>query len=769
MVSQNGRNGQPKNGGAHAEGALPAYVQRVLDAFGAVPQGDGWVGHCIAAGHGSDGVDSTPSLRITLGKGGRILLDCRVGCGVHDVLEGAGLRMYDLYPHDGDEINESYVPAPATRLISQQEIDSWNQVYRYLLSLLPLDANHRADLRARGLSDETIDRNGYRTLRHNLPCISSTDLHDKFSTDLALVPGFKQGPDGKYRLLFEAGGILVPLRDTQGRVRALKVRRHNLTPKYVYLSSVKHGGPSPGNPCHVPAHDPVVQCEDFIRVTEGELKADAVFSMTGKLCLSCPGVTAWRSVLPVLEDWLPTVKRVLVAYDWRDVANRNKKPVRRQLRAFLDALRDRGYDVGVEEWDEQYKGLDDALVEEARGRKTSRRDHWGEQAFHTLEAIEQRTRAHAGVGEAEANHKTKPRAMKLESVDLTKMTPREVLWLWRGFIPRGGITQLDGAPGLGKTTLAVRVVAAVTRGLPVVDGDEPDLPGPADVIFLTTEDSWEYTLVPRLIAAGADLQRVHPLILKDDAGEEALLTVPRDVLLLEEKIKEHNAVLLVLDPGVGYLDDHVKAKENKDVRRALTPLASMLDRTRAAALSLGHLNKNNGASSINRSMDSIAFVAIARSHLVIGKHPDVEGDLGLAVSKGNLAPRQQSLIYRTVGVKVPVQSDAGEMVEVDHPVINWGGRTDLPADRLITDADLSKSAKRAPRKPKKEQLTEVVRSLLQDEPTQVVMLQRVAKAMGISVETLQQVSRDLNVKKKHKRTGPQPLRGSYWSLPEIKS
>jgi hypothetical protein len=76
--------------------------------------------------------------------------------------------------------------------------------------------------------------------------------------------------------------MLIPIRDLSSRIVALKVRRDDPAedgPRYVYLSSVGHGGPGPGSPVHVPLG--TVALDGVARVTEGELKADLAAALSG--------------------------------------------------------------------------------------------------------------------------------------------------------------------------------------------------------------------------------------------------------------------------------------------------------------------------------------------------------------------------------------------------------------------------------------------------------------------------------------------------------
>ena len=107
----------------------------------------------------------------------------------------------------------------------------------------------------------------------------------------------------------------------------------------------------------------------------------------------------------------------------------------------------------------------------------------------------------------------------------SRITPRPVSWLWEGRIPLGELTLLAGMGGLGKSILACDRAARLSRGQ--LDGDRRG--DPVSVIYMTAEDSWESTLVPRLMAAGANLDRIMNVEIPGDDGYEEGLSIPEDI------------------------------------------------------------------------------------------------------------------------------------------------------------------------------------------------------------------------------------------------
>jgi hypothetical protein len=232
-------------------------------------------------------------------------------------------------------------------------------VYSDLLALLTLAAGHRDNLRGRDLTDEQIDRRGYRTLPVQGRARLAAKLREQFGGKVLSVPGLvvKQGKNGPYLSIAGAAGLLVPVRDPAGRVLALKVRRDDGGPgsRYSYVSSTKHGGPGPGSPVHVPLG--VTAPCPCVRVTEGELKSDVATSRSDLPTISIAGVGNWLAAVEAVREL--EAKTVRLAFD---MDAPDKPQVARALAAFAEALGAQGVAVELERWPAEHKGIDDALA-----------------------------------------------------------------------------------------------------------------------------------------------------------------------------------------------------------------------------------------------------------------------------------------------------------------------------------------------------------------------------------------------------------------------
>ncbi|MFI0423358.1 AAA family ATPase [Spongiactinospora sp. 9N601] len=224
--------------------------------------------------------------------------------------------------------------------------------------------------------------------------------------------------------------------------------------------------------------------------------------------------------------------------------------------------------------------------------------------------------------------------------------PRRVRWLWKGRLALGTLGLLAGGEGLGKSTLAYTIAAEITRGA---------LPGeyqgtPRAVLVCAAEDSWEHTIVPRLMAAGADLDRVFRVEIKAADDITVGLSLPQDTARVEAAAEQVEAALMILDPLMSRLDGALDSYKDADVRRALEPLVALADRVRMAVLGLMHHNKSGSSDPLQLVMASKAFTAVARSVHTVIKDPDDETEQRrlFGTPKNNLGRTDLSTLSFTI-------------------------------------------------------------------------------------------------------------------------
>lgn len=198
------------------------------------------------------------------------------------------------------------------------------------------------------------------------------------------------------------------------------------------------------------------------------------------------------------------------------------------------------------------------------------------------------------------------------------ITPEAINWLWKGYLARGKFHIFAGTAGTGKTTLALNLAATISKGGNFADGTKCK---PVSVLIWSGEDDAKDTLIPRLIASGADLSNIH-IISDVTHNNEARgfdpATDMNSLMLAVADRKLTNIGLVIVDPVVNAVagDSH----KNGEVRRALAPLVDFGQRTNCAILGISHFSKGTeGRNPLERVTGSLAFGALARIVLATAK------------------------------------------------------------------------------------------------------------------------------------------------------
>lgn len=266
---------------------------------------------------------------------------------------------YWIYRLDGGSESDPTPWEPDPHLPCADEATR-DRVYQSLLRHLTLTPAHRDALIQRGLSEDAIRAQGYRTLPRDGRSAMAKALLEEFNEAiLRTIPGaYVKTENGRSWWSWAgAPGLLIPVRNVAGQIVALKVRADDPNlPRYSSISSRQHGGAGPGALIHVPLH--VNVDTTTVRITEGELKADVAHHRTGMLTLAVPGVSNWRPVIPILAKL--AAHRVLIAFD---ADSRTNTHVAAALARTCGELAAQGLDVQQETWPEAWgKGIDDVLA-----------------------------------------------------------------------------------------------------------------------------------------------------------------------------------------------------------------------------------------------------------------------------------------------------------------------------------------------------------------------------------------------------------------------
>lgn len=366
-----------------------------------------------------------------------------------------------------------------------------------------------------------------------------------------------------------------------------------------------------------------------------------------------------------------------------------------------------------------------------------------EEAFAVIKAAE------------DGKHSNDEPSTGITLIDASLVRPRPVTWAWEGRLVLGALNLLVGLPSKNKSTLATDLVARLTRGqLP------GDLSGKPSLCFIASaEDTRDHTLVPRLMAAGADLSLVRFLTYFVDDTETGII-LPKHVDQLEVEMREQGAAFTVIDPVAAHFDTAIDSHRDASIRAALAPLHHLAERTEAAVLALAHLNKSQSTDLFVKVGGSIGMSAAPRSILLMASDHEAEEESPnrlLVHGKSNLSAPAPTLRFRAESRSI----EGWEGEQIDTVGLAWLGEApDVKASDVLspTGGD-DKSAL--------DDAVEFLEGLLGEGPVGSKDVQRQADEVGVSRITLRRAkkARGVVVRKEGGHFGPGKQRW-VWALPD---
>jgi hypothetical protein len=333
-------------------------------------------------------------------------------------------------------------------------------------------------------------------------------------------------------------------------------------------------------------------------------------------------------------------------------------------------------------------------------------------------------------------------------VNGSTIKPEPVAWLWRHWLALGKFHVLAGPPGQGKTTIALSCIATVSKSAEWPDGTACD---GGNVLIWSGEDDPQDTLLPRLMAMGADVSRVYFINGTRIDGKAEPFDPARDMAQLQAKADEIGDIrLLVVDPVVSAVAGD--SNKNAETRRALQPMVDLAASLRAAVLGISHFTKGSaGRDPVERVTGSLAFGALARVVLCAVKvKTDDEDRRILARAKSNIGPDDGGFEYSIE------QTTLDGFPEVSASIIVWGKPLAGTARELLADAETEADDGEAP----EADVDAFVRACLADGPRPAKAVKADADGAGHSWRTVQRAANRISVERRK-----EGMRGGWvWAL-----
>ena len=242
-----------------------------------------------------------------------------------------------------------------------------------------------------------------------------------------------------------------------------------------------------------------------------------------------------------------------------------------------------------------------------------------------------------------------------------------------------------GVPDTGKSTIAIDIVARGSRAKPWPDN--PNANPIFDTLMLISEDDLNDTIVPRLMAAGADLSRVYfakQTLIVGENGKRATrrIALDSDLSAVRRILAERTEIkLIVIDPLGSYLGK-LKKNSEEDIRFILTEIKELAEQAKVSIISIDHFNKNSEQSAIHRLSGAGALAAVPRAVWAFVKDADDPEKLKRLMLNAKLnvvsEAKKVGLTYKTIGVEMRIKETLASL-----PMIEWMGVNASDLDEVL--------------------------------------------------------------------------------------
>jgi hypothetical protein len=306
-------------------------------------------------------------------------------------------------------------------------------------------------------------------------------------------------------------------------------------------------------------------------------------------------------------------------------------------------------------------------------------------------------------------------------VKASEIEPEDGDYFEQDLIPLKVVTLVVGIDGVGKSTILYAKAALATRG---------NLPGkfegaPVDVVIASSEDHPNTVIIPRLKAAGADLQRVHIVKVRRQ-GLDGEISLPDDLDAVALEVARVGARLLLVDPLIAHLPLHVDAYKAQHVRSVMAPLARLAEERNLAVAAVVHFNGAPSTDVRSRISGSKGLRDAARSVLVCGVDPGDESRFVLVQDKFSFGPKPTT--GRAYQIETALIDHDAKTVKTSRVI--WLGEVEIDSRGLLAGA--GDPEERADR----DDAAEFLRTVLADGGRPPKDVEQEGKTAGFSIDQL---------------------------------
>jgi hypothetical protein len=342
----------------------------------------------------------------------------------------------------------------------------------------------------------------------------------------------------------------------------------------------------------------------------------------------------------------------------------------------------------------------------------------------------------------------------LTTISASSIKPEAITWLWPERFPLGKMSLISGKPDNGKSQVTLDIIARTTTGSDWPDGSKNTL-GPRDVLLAVAEDDLADTVIPRLKAAGADLNRIEFLNRvrtqefdeKDGKKSEVRrLQLSEDVKKLRMAIEANPKIaLVVVDTMTSYFGD-VNANADQDIRPVMDALAKAFGDCGACFLGIIHHNKKSDVDALQAILGASSVAGAVRSAYSCSRDPENEDEFYFTLVKGNLTKKRTGMKYKMAEKTID---------GITAPYIEWAGETNEDANSVMALVKESRNSKNQG----VDKARLFIPMALENGPRPARELYSMAEAEGISNDQMRRAKDQLGVKVTKQKDG------WYWSLP----